>query len=222
MEVEILNSPDAACDAFISQRPDAKICHLLAWGIMVAQATGHKQFYLVARDSNKVCGVLPLTHTRSFLFGNRMVSQGFSNYGGVLTDRPEARDSLFEFAGELAKQLNCESIEFRNIQPLPYNLEPRTGKMCMYLPLASDADKIWKSFDPKIRNHVRKAEKSGIVVTNGRLEFLDDFYRVYAIRMHQLSSQAYVQHFARVSKLQSDICCTFGWTNSWGWFCYLL
>jgi len=191
MEITILNFPDPACDAFVSQRPDAKICHLPAWGVMVAQATGQKQFYLVARDNNKVCGVLPLTHIRSFLFGNHMVSQGISNYGGMLADSPEARDALFEFAVDLAKRLNCESIEFRNSEPLSYNLESRKGKISMHLRLSSDPEEIWKSFNPKVRNQVRKAEKSNIIVANGRSELLDDFYRVYAIRMHQLGTPAY-------------------------------
>ncbi|MCX5633505.1 MAG: FemAB family PEP-CTERM system-associated protein [Phycisphaerae bacterium] len=191
MNVGILDISDPACDAFISQRPDAKICHLPAWGAMVERATGQKQFYLIARDNSRACGVLPLTHIRSFLFGNHMVSQGVSNYGGMLVDSPEARDALFEFAVDLAKRLKCESIEFRNSEPLPYNLESREGKISMHLCLSPDPERIWKSFDPKVRNQVRKAEKSNIIVTNGGSEFLNDFYKVYAIRMHQLGTPAY-------------------------------
>ena len=191
MNVEILKKPDAACETFIAQRPDAKICHLPAWGAMVTEATRHKQFYLVARNGGKVCGVLPLAHIRSFLFGNHMISEGFSTYGGILADGQQARDALFEFSVELAKQYNCESIEFRSIEPLPYNLDLRTGKMSMYLRLNPDPEVIWKALDAKVRNQVRKAEKSGITVIDGGIELLDDFYPIYSIRMHQLGTPAY-------------------------------
>lgn len=191
MRVEILNRADPACDAFVAQSPSSKICHLFAWGDAVARAASISAFYLVARDHKGIHGVLPLVHVRSILFGNFMVSQAFSDYGGILADSDEARDVLFNYAVELATTNNCQTIEFRNVQPLPYNLEPRTGKMCMYLPLARDADKIWKSFDPKVRNQVRKAEKSGILVIDGCFELLDEFYGVYATRMHQLGTPAY-------------------------------
>lgn len=191
MNVEILNKPDSGCDTFVTQRPDAKICHLPAWGVMVAQAAGHEQFYLMARDNNRVCGVLPLTHTRSFLFGNRMVSQGLSSYGGILADCPEARDALFEFAVELAKRLNCESIEFRNIEPLPYNLHLREDKLVMLIPLEGGANQVWDNLRPEIRKQTRKAEKEGLTAVDGSMELLDNFYEIYSRRMHELGTPAY-------------------------------
>ena len=57
--------------------------------------------YLVARDSDAVCGVLPLTLVRSKFFGIRMVSQAFNNYGGPLVDRPEVSNTLLGHALEL-------------------------------------------------------------------------------------------------------------------------
>src|SRR2546423_11556021 len=38
-----------------------------------------------------------------------------------------------------------------------------------------DADAYWKSLDAKVRNQVRKAEKSGVTVLWGREERLDEF-----------------------------------------------
>ena len=197
MDITIVKTPDPKCDAFLKNKPDAKICYTYKWSDAVARATSLKAFYLVARDNENVHGVLPLVHVKSILFGNFMVSQAFSDYGGILADSDEARDILFNYAVELATANNCQTIEFRNVQPLPYNLEPRTGKMCMYLPLAPNPDEIWKSFDPKVRNQVRKAEKSDIIATDSHIELLDDFYRVYTIRMHQLGSPAYPRKLMR-------------------------
>ena len=191
MNVEILNTTDPRCDEFLKSRANATICYMYKWSEAVVRATGHRPFYIVARENGQIRGVLPLMRVRSRLFGNRMISQAFSDYGGIIADCSEARDSLFNKAVELATSLGCESIEFRNTQSLPYDLQPQTGKMCMHLTLAADPNKIWTSFKPKVRNQVRKAEKSNIIAYDGQSELLDDFYKVYTRRMHQLGTPAY-------------------------------
>lgn len=191
IKIEILSVSDPACDAFVARKPNSKICHLTAWNDVIARAAGHKSFYLIARDGDEILGVLPLTQVRSRLFGNRMISQAFSNYGGLLADSKQACDALFNYAVETAMKLNCESIEFRNTEILEYNLELRADKMCMHLRLSSDPEELWKSFKPKVRNQVRKAEKSDIIATSGGLELLDSFYRVYVVRMRELGTPCY-------------------------------
>ena len=193
MNVEILQAPDPACDAFVRQNPDARLCFLPAWGEMVQRRFGHESVYLVARAEGRVCGVLPLVHARSFLFGNRMVSQAFVDYGGPLAETPEAREALFRRAVELAEARGCESIEFRNVAPLPFDLVPRADKVGMWLPLVADPEQMWKDFDAKVRNQVRKAEKSGITCASGGLELLEDFYGVYTVRMRQLGTPCYAK-----------------------------
>ena len=158
---------------------------------MVEKVFGHKRLYLVASQDGAVCGVLPLAHVRSKLFGDRMISQAFSNYGGPLTKSPAATDTLCKRAVELAFENGCESIELRNIDPIPYDFHLRTDKICMHLPLVDDPDELWHSFKPKIRNRVRKAEKSGIIIVRGGPELLDDFYRIWTVRMHQVGTPCY-------------------------------
>lgn len=196
MNVDILEGFDSACDEYVRHQPSAKLCHLFEWGEATAYAMKLKHIYLVARE-NSVCGILPLMHVRSMLFGNRMTSQSMSNYGGMIADSDKARDMLFNKAVELGTQLDCESIEFRNISPLPYELNIRSGKVCMHLPLQADIEETWKLFDPNVRNRVRKAEKSGITVVSGAEELLDGFYGVYTARMRQLGTPCFGRTFMR-------------------------
>lgn len=193
IEVEILNAPDRACDEFVLGRPEGKACFLPAWSFMAAKLFGYRSLYLVARQGGRVVGVLPLLQVRSWLFGNRMVSQAFADYGGILSDSWEARDALFARAVELATEAKCESMEFRNAAPLPYDLVGREGKASMRLALGDDPEALWTGFKAKVRNQVRKARKSDITACVGGLELLDDFYRVYTHRMHQLGTPAYAR-----------------------------
>ena len=79
MNVDILTAAEPACQAFVQQIPNGRICHLPAWSDAVTRVTGHRPFYLVARDGDEIRGVLPLMQVRSRLFGNRMISQAFSD-----------------------------------------------------------------------------------------------------------------------------------------------
>ena len=207
MKVDICDSYNPECDQFVQHIPTAKICHLYAWAEMVERTFGHKSFYLVAREGGTVCGVLPLTHVRSRLFGNRMISQAFSNYGGPLTKSPAASDAMCKRAVELATENGCESLELRNIDPIPCDFYLRTDKISMYLPLTSDPTELWRSLRPQIRNRVHKAEKSGIVTVNGGPELLKDFYRIWTIRIHQLGTPCYPRKlFSSIMETFADCC----------------
>ena len=60
---------------------------------------------------------------------------------------------------------------------------------------AQTADGYWKSLDAKVRNQVRKAEKSGVTVVWGREELLGDFYDVFCINMRNLGSPTHARGF---------------------------
>jgi len=57
------------------------------------------------------------------------------------------------------------------------------------------ADAYWKSLDAKVRNQVRKAEKSGVSVRWGREERLDEFYDVFCVNMRDLGSPTHARGF---------------------------
>jgi len=62
----------------------------------------------------------------------------------------------------------------------------------MHLPLASG---MWERLDRKVRNQVRKAEKSGLMATRGGLELLPEFYGVFARNMRDLGTPVYARRF---------------------------
>ena len=187
MDISVLQSADPNVDAFVAARADARLGHTFAWSQVAVAAGGYRPYYLVARETDRIAGVLPLMHVKSRLFGNRLVSQAYSTYGGPLASA-EAIAPLYDEAARIAGQLGCDSIEFRNVTPMPYDLPRREGKICMHLGLDADPEKLWKGFDAKVRNQVRKAEKSNIVPADGGAELLDEFYDLYTIRMRQLGT----------------------------------
>jgi len=205
MQVEICNSNRPELDDFVYRMPEAKLCHLFTWAQKVVRPLGHKSFHLAAYQNGDVCGILPLTLIRSRLFGNRMISQAFSNYGGPLVENEAALSALYERAVELSEEYECDTMEFRNIEPLQFDMHQRNDKVTMCLELSTEPAELWKQLRPQIRNRIRKAEKAGLVITTGGLEMLTVFYRIWTRRMHQLGTPCYPRKlFSAVLKTFPD------------------
>ena len=68
-------------------------------------------------------------------------------------------------------------------------------KVVMMLDLAENAEAQWQGFNAKLRNQVRKAEKSGLTAIVGGKELLNDFYAVFVRNMRDLGTPVYAQKF---------------------------
>lgn len=191
MDLTIVDEVSPSCDEFVRLQPEAELCHLTGWSNMVQERFGHRCYYLVAREDQQIKGVLLVAFIRSRIFGNRMVSQPFSDYGGPLVISEAVKEILYKAAIELSRRHHCNYIEFRNTKPMPYDLILRTDKACMYLPLCADLQVIWTRLRPQIRNRIRKAMSSHIVIKQGGMELLEDFYHIWTIRMSQLGTPCY-------------------------------
>ena len=65
----------------------------------------------------------------------------------------------------------------------------------MILDLTNNPDELWKRFDAKLRNQVRKALKSGLTASWSGKEGLSDFYEVFAANMRDLGSPVHSRKF---------------------------
>jgi FemAB-related protein (PEP-CTERM system-associated) len=133
-------------------------------------------------------GVLPLVHIRSRLFGNSLTSLPFLNYGGVMAASTEAAGALAAAARDEAQERRCGHVELRHVAAQFPELPCKQHKVSMRLPLGEG---LWDRLDRKVRNQVRKAEKSGLVVERGGEELVGDFYAVFARNMRDLGTPVY-------------------------------
>jgi FemAB-related protein (PEP-CTERM system-associated) len=154
-------------------------------------ALGHRCHYLLASQGSAVAGVLPLVEVRSRLFGRALSSLPYVNYGGVLSDDVSVRAALVEEAASLARSRSLSYVVLRHRRRLFPQLPARDHKVTMLLPLARTREEMWASLDRKVRNQIRKAEKSDLTMLSGGLELLDDFYRVFARNMRDLGTPVY-------------------------------
>jgi FemAB-related protein (PEP-CTERM system-associated) len=187
IRVERITGAAPEWDPFVRSQPDWTPFHLLAWRDGIGQVVGHPTVYLAARGDAGLLGGLPLVLIKSPIFGRYLVSMPFVNYGGPL-GAPDAVRALTDEAVRIAKAERVKLLELRSRTQLPLDLPVSHRKITVVLDMpAGSPDKLFKSFDSKLRSQVRRPQKEGITVRFGR-DQVDPFYRVFARHMRDLGT----------------------------------
>jgi FemAB-related protein (PEP-CTERM system-associated) len=195
MEIRPASHEDKAWDRFVEQHPAATVAHLSAWGRIVETAYGHESIRLVAEEDGEVRGLLPMVLIRSRLFGRRLVSMPFLDYGGILAAPGSAAErALAEAALDVARRRGAATVGLRQFHPI--GLPPTAGhdRVTVLLPLGAE-DAVWQALPAERRNRIRKAERSGLRAAWAGAEALDEFYDVFAANMRDLGSPVHGRRF---------------------------
>jgi len=231
---------------FVTCSSAPTLYQLPVWRDIINSAYGHQTYYLIAtkdgsqhkiaelpnlngnaRDNagvgdnalEKISGILPLIHLKSFAFGNDLISMPFFDSGGVVADDVDAEKALLREAVSLAQRLKAKSIQLRQTLPLlsvpesgpetpksmtnswPFALgcsvHKRLDKVRMLLELPGSSEALMGSFKSKLRSQIRKPEKEGLAGKVGGLKLLDDFYKVFSINMRDLGSPVHSKRFIK-------------------------
>ena len=182
--------------SFLQDR-DRTLFHRWEWNAAF-ESYGLNLERFAAYDRGRIVGILPLVRQKGRIFGEQFVSLPWFDYTGVLADSSTIAAALID---RVAARVHSEPdavLQIRQLHPL-YSLtvEPvcRLDKMLMRLPLPKSPKELWQALKPKVRNQIRKAEKSGIGVIIGGPELVDEFYNVYAHNMRDLGSPSHSLRF---------------------------
>jgi FemAB-related protein (PEP-CTERM system-associated) len=169
------------------------------WLIALEEGLGHDPYCLEATQADRIVGLLPLAHVHSRLFGRFLVSLPYLNVGGVLAPEEAVQAALVDQAVQLANRLDVRYLEVRHEARLlhPALGAELTSKVHMRLELPATTEELWKGFDPKVRNQVRKGEKAGLTIHWGAEDLLGEFYDVFAENMRDLGTPVFGQRLFR-------------------------
>ena len=190
-----------AWDRFVLQDcPQASFFHLSAWKTVIEKAYGQNCPYLYAERDGQIVGVLPLVHIKSRLFGNRLISNGFTIGGGVAAMDPEAAQALDAEALRLMTSLKVSDLEYR--RSADHQGQPGwTAKSEIYAnfsrPMAAAEDECLKQIPRKQRAVVRKA-----LDANQLTEDIDltpaRFFPLYAFSMRNMGTPVFGMTFFKI------------------------
>jgi len=171
------------------------LAHAPEWATVIARGYGHDPLYLDGEDGAGGFGFLPAFIVRRPLVGTIVTSMPFLDGGGPCASSAALAAGLAAQLVAEAKREGASVVELRCAQRLEIDWQPAEHKVNMVLPLPADADTLWRRFDRGVRNQVRKAERAGLSVEFGGAERLDEFYRFFAARMHDLGSPVHGRAF---------------------------
>src|SRR6266576_119147 len=198
MNVVQVDADKSGWDSFVDSAKDATAYHQFRWRDVITKSFGHKCYYLAAIDENGIWhGILPLIHMRSNIFGNFLISVPFVNYGGLVCSNDAAACLLLGEAERLRRSIKARHVELRHWKQGLDGLPTKQHKVTMILNLAADEESQWKVFSAKLRNQIRKAQKSGLKLVIGQQELLEGFYQVFACNMRDLGTPVYSKRFFR-------------------------
>jgi FemAB-related protein (PEP-CTERM system-associated) len=188
-----------ALEAFVFRGTGVPLSRHPRWLTVLERGMRHTPYALEAIDGDRTCGFLPLAYVRSLLFGKFLVSLPYLNSNGVLADDDRTARLLVDEAVRLADVLRVRHLELRHEQKLehPALLGRNDSKVHMRLPLPDFPGPLWESIPGKVRNQVRKGEKSGLTVVWGGVELLSEFYAVFSRNMRDLGTPVYGRRFFR-------------------------
>ncbi len=201
---------DAGCgrwDRFVERCPDATFFHRSGWKNVIERSFGHRTRFLYAESGGEICGVLPLVHVRSRLFGNYLAASAFCVYGGPVGTASGALEALDEAALRLAQETGVGHIEYRSRIARP--LDGWVTKADLYAtfrkPIDSDPEKNMLAIPRKQRAMVRKGIKLELVS-----EIDPDpsrLYPVYAESVRNLGTPVFARrYFENLKREFGDAC----------------
>ncbi len=174
----------------VTSHNGSKIYHLYQWGTLLEEVHGHELVYLQEND-----GVFPLAYIKSLIFGNRLISLPFADYGGPCAGDERTTERLVSACEQAGQKLSADFIEVRCPSERyvdifeNHGFETRDDYLTFVLPLDRKIEELWKGIGDKNRNMVRKAEKSGIQIIEATNKAdLRAFFLLYQKTMKKLGT----------------------------------
>ncbi len=195
MEIKRLSSENVtAWSKYVAAHPAATFFHRSAWKSVIEDSMDYPGSYLMAFDNERVMGIYPLFILSTGLFGTMGISLPYLNYGGILADSIEVEKLLIDEANNIGRTAGCRYIELRQRFPLKCDLPLSQRKVVSLIPLQGGHEQVFSRLHQNVRNKIRKSKKNGVIVQQG-VEYLSDFYDVYARNLRDMGTPVLSRRF---------------------------
>src|SRR5947209_5383786 len=162
----------AAWDRYVEAHPEARFCHLSAYRCL-SGVYGYTPRYMAFLEGDRMVGVLPAFEVHSLLFGHRLVSQPFSEYGGALLDADLSASQLAEIFAHVrefvrSRKLSCIEMHgrqgFAQDAATPFAVRGNEHQHAV-LPLDRPIEELYQNVVTyQARKAVQKARRSDLLV----------------------------------------------------------
>lgn len=209
MRINLLDPSDTEgalrWDQFVQASPEATFFHRAAWQTVIRDVFRHPTHFLYAERDGEIRGILPLAHVKSMLFGNALIALPFAVYGGIAASDPEAVTALEAEAQALARRLDVDHLEFRNLYARHTDWPKQDLYVTFRKEILPDIEANMLAIPRKQRAMVRKGINNGLVSTVDRSA--DRFFELFADNVHRHGTPALPKrYFDALLRIFGDDC----------------
>lgn len=179
-------------DIFVRAAPSGTYFHLYGWSEVIEKTYGLPALFLGAFENEQLVAVLPAILTKKRRSKGRAVSLAFGTYGGWLISPGVDQDRVQRSFMEFLAGIGVTSLENRFLGTRTNAIAAE--QVTQRLALSASPDQLWKVFDPKVRNQIRKAQKEGLCARWG-LDQLPEFFSIYSANMRHLGTPPHPLYF---------------------------
>lgn len=203
----------AAWDSFVTRHEEGRFCHLFGYAAVLG-CYAYIPRNICFLKHREIVGVLPAVQVNSAFFRPRLVSQPFSEYGGLLLDSGLGEDEVAEVFRALrtfGQRLgHVDAIEMHGNHGVPEHCRenwarPSVEYQVAVLPLNRSIDEIWrKVLEYSARKQINQAVKQGLTVdfTCNEQVIRDHFFPLYLRSMKRLGVPPHsVEYFLRCKQI---------------------
>lgn len=187
-------------DAFVETHPHGRFVHLTGFKKVVEEVYGLRPNYWLFHDGGRIRAVFPSFFHRGCITGRRLISQPFSEYGGILfapdAGTDERRAVLSGLPRVLERSREKARLAYLEIRGFPDLLEGEAGLFQRVglgeravLPLDPGL-KLWDKVDYSVRKNVRRARASGLEsrLVETAADIRETFYPLHLRSLKRLGS----------------------------------
>lgn len=186
----------AAWDAYVLACPQATFFHRAGWLRIMREVFRHDTHFLMAKREGRICGVLPLAHVNSLLFGNALTSLPFAVFGGTAADDAESAAALEQEAQAIAQKLGVDHLELRHMERRHPDWPEQDLYVTFRKELLPDEEANMLAIPRKQRAMVRKGIKNEL---KSEIDSsVDRFFALYADNVHRHGTPALSKRYFRM------------------------
>lgn len=179
----------AGWDDWAADFASATCFHASTWLRAIHETYGHAILGWIARDGNRIVGMLPVVEIDSVLTGKRGVSVAFADLAEPLATSSAAVQALRDAAMDAGRARGWRTLEFRGGGEHWGGLTASTAFVAHELDLAPGETKLFAQLGESVRRNIRKAEREGLKVEISRdREAIAHYYRLHCMTRQRLGS----------------------------------
>ena len=190
---ELTDQDSLAWDAYVRAAEHGLPQHLSGWSVVLQDTHGYETPFLMAREGERVVGVLPLFLLRSLLTGGTAMTMP----GGLCADSDEVAAGLIARGKEITQQAKAKRLILQDTRQVwPGDLQTTTHHEHWVVDVRADPEELWQGLHGNIRRQVRIARRNELTVEIDRTGVsLNAFYDVFSRYTHQIGTPVFGLNF---------------------------